>query len=266
MKRFTGLIYASLVLLLLITLPVGAAAAEKSKVGVVILHGKTGQPGVFGSVAEGLKQAGFLVVAPEMPWSKDRYIDKTYEESLKEIEQAVDSLRKKGAAKVVLAGHSMGANASLAYAAYHGGIDGIILLAPGHNPDTRVGREMFAADVAKAKQLMDEGKGNQVIACTDYNEGKKFTRQMKAAIYYSFFNPEGMAAISKSASAIQGNIPVLHVAASRDPLTQVLSKSYLFDKIPAHPLSRYIIIEAEHLTAPAAAVSEMISWLNRLSE
>ena len=266
MKRFTGLICAGLVLLLLIALPIGAAAAEKSKVGVVILHGKTGQPGFYNSVADQLKQAGFLVIAPEMPWSKNRYIDKTYEESLKEIEQAVDSLRKKGAAKVVLAGHSMGANASLAYAAYHGGIDGAILLAPGHNPDTRVGREMFAADVAKAKQLMDEGKGSQVITCADSNEGKKFTRQMNAAIYYSFFNPEGMAAISKSASAIQGNIPVLHVAASRDPLTQVLSKSYLFDKIPEHSLSRYVIVESEHLTAPAAAVSEMIPWLNRLAE
>ena len=31
MKRFTGLICASLVLLLLITLPIGTAAAEKSK-------------------------------------------------------------------------------------------------------------------------------------------------------------------------------------------------------------------------------------------
>lgn len=266
MKRFTGLICASLVLLLLITLPIGTAAAEKSKVGVVILHGKTGQPGFFGSVAEELKQAGFSVTVPEMPWSKDRYIDKTYEESLKEIEQAVNSLRKKGAAKVVLAGHSMGANASLAYAAYHGSIDGIILLAPGHNSSSRVGRDMFAADVAKAKQLMDEGQGSRVIACADSNEGKRFTRQMKAAIYYSFFQPEGMASISKSAAAVQGNIPVLHIAASRDPLTEALSKSYLFDKIPAHPLSRYIIIEAEHLTAPAAAVSEMISWLNRLSE
>jgi hypothetical protein len=36
-----------------------------------------------------LQQAGYPVETPEMPWSKTRYIDKTFEDSPKEIDQAV---------------------------------------------------------------------------------------------------------------------------------------------------------------------------------
>ena len=256
-----------LVFIALFALSMETSYAEEKKpvIGVVLMHGKTGQPENFNSIDSAFKKAGFILIKPEMPWSKGRYIDKTYEDALTEVDQAIDKLRKQGANKIVVGGHSMGGNGALAYAAYRGRIDGLIMLAPGHNPNTNMLRAKFSADVAKAKQLIDGGKGNQNILCADYNEGRNFTREMKANVYYSFFNPDGMASMIKSTGLIKTGIPVLYVAGSIDPLTHSLGRD-IYDKLPPHDLSLYTIVQANHFETPSAAVAEIISWLQLIAK
>ncbi len=55
-------------------------AAEEGKVGIVLLHGKQSKAphGAVGSLAQKLKGAGYLVVIPEMPWSRDRIYGASY--------------------------------------------------------------------------------------------------------------------------------------------------------------------------------------------
>ncbi|MGO8693529.1 MAG: alpha/beta fold hydrolase [Rectinemataceae bacterium] len=239
-------------------------ADQEARVGIVLLHGKTSEPNV---VAEGvvapLDQAGFLVETPEMPWSQKRYIDKSFEDALDEIDQAVARLVSRGATKVVIAGHSMGADAALAYAAHRGKVAGIILLAPGAVPDSPSFRRL-APDVAKAKAMIDAGNGDQESTFGDINMGKYFTRTMKASVYYSYFRPDGIGAAATNASNISPDIPVLYVAGSADPLTRRLGKSFIFDKLPPNPLSKYVVVKAGHLGTPAAAVQEIIAWLHTL--
>ena len=85
------------------------------KVGVVLMHGKWGIPKYVSSVSNTLRRAGAIVVTPMMPWSRNRAYAKSYEDSMKEIDMAVERLRRKGAKRIFIGGHSMGANAALGY-------------------------------------------------------------------------------------------------------------------------------------------------------
>ncbi|MDR3561175.1 MAG: alpha/beta fold hydrolase [Negativicutes bacterium] len=244
-----------------------SALAAEERVGVVLLHGKTGSPGIFsGGVVEPLKQAGFLVETPEMSWSRGRYIDKTYDEALNEIDAAAARLAARGATKIVIAGHSMGGDAALAYGAYHGNIAAVILLAPGHIPDWPGMKRDFADGVARAKAMVDAGHGNDFASFPDTNMGKDYVRTMKAAIYFSFFDPDGVGAAAKNATNLSPAIPVLYVAGSADPLTRLMGQSFIFSKLPPNPLTKYVVVEADHLGTPAAAVGEMIPWLRALAQ
>jgi pimeloyl-ACP methyl ester carboxylesterase len=236
------------------------------RIGVVLMHGKGDTPDLMAHAAgRVIQEAGFFVDTPEMPWSKNRYIDKTYEGVLDEITQAAERLRKKGANKIVIAGYSMGSGVALAYAAYHGRIDGVILLAPEHTPDSPSFKK-YQTDVAKAKSMLDDGHGEQTAVFMDGDRGVSNGRNLKASIYYSYFNPEGLGAMSKAASFINPKIPVLYVVGSQDPLTASLGKGYAFKNLPENKLTRYVNIYADHLGTPLAAVGVVINWLKELAK
>lgn len=127
MKR---LIYT---LLFLFTFAASPLHAE-GKTGVVLMHGKWGTslPGSpVGKLASYLRNEGFLVAAPEMPWSRERGLDKPYEDAMSEIDEIVKQLRDQGATRVVVGGHSMGANAAIGYGARREGLAGVMAIAPG---------------------------------------------------------------------------------------------------------------------------------------
>jgi pimeloyl-ACP methyl ester carboxylesterase len=242
-------------------------ANDDSLVGVVLLHGKTGLPAVVSAgVSDPLRQAGFLVETPEMPWSRNRYIDKTLDMAFSEIDQAVAHLKAQGAKKIVLAGHSMGGDIALAYAANRGHIAGIILLVPASIPDMPGTLQQFAPDVARAKQLIDAGHGDQVAAFIDFNMGKEYTRQMKAAIYYSYFDPQGLGAAGKNAVNLSPDIPVLYVGATGDITTQRGGKEFIFDKLPENPVTKYVLVTADHMSTPQVSVNDMITWLHAVAD
>ena len=100
------------VLVSLLLLGTVSAVSAEDKVGVVFLHGK-GMPAQYKRLLGFLEGKGFLVSAPEMPWSKSREYDKPYNEGLNEIDAAVATLRAQGAKYVLIGGHSMGGNAAL---------------------------------------------------------------------------------------------------------------------------------------------------------
>lgn len=65
---------------------------------------------------------------------------------------------------------------------------------------------------------------------------------------------------------INSNIPVLYVAGINDFQTKRQGKSYVYDKLPSNPLTKYVTVNADHLGTPAAAVSEIITWLRLLEK
>jgi dienelactone hydrolase len=232
-------------------------------VGVVLMHGKGGAPGDFiASTAQALQAAGAKVVMPQMPWARARMYDVTYEQAMAEIDRAVAQLKAQGASKIVVAGQSFGANASIGYAARRGGVAAVIALAPGHTPERPFFAKYTAPGVAKAKQLVTDGKGDLPDRFPDMNQGKTFEVRATAKVYLSYFDPNGPAGMPKNAAAMKP-VPFLWVIGREDSLIEA-GAEYAFNRAPKHSKSKYLVVNAGHANTPDVAKAELVAWLKSL--
>lgn len=257
-----------LALVALTVLPTGwetaaAGSLDGKGFGVVMMHGKGGRTKLIDGLADALRSAGARVVTPLMPWSRDRIYDRTYEDSMKEIDAAVEALRKDGATRIVVAGHSLGANAALGYGARRKGLAGIVLLAYGHVPSNKFFRKNFGGDVDRAKALIDAGKGAETGEYPDVNQGESFTRTVRADVYWSWFAPEGPAGDGRNAANMNADTPVLWVSGDRDRVSEY-GRGLIWDRIPANPQNEFTVISSNHVKTPADSIETVIGWLAKL--
>lgn len=262
MKKHFGAL--RLVVAFLLCLHSFLAWAADGRTGVVLLHGKWGTPARYlDGFAGALGAKGFLVATPLMPWGRGRDYDADYSEALEQIAAEAQSLRQQGAATIVVAGHSFGANAALAYAAGGAEIAGIVMLAPGHTPERKAFRERLAGSVDKARAMLASGKADEKVAFDDLNQGRVAPIWTTPKIYLSYFDPEGIGAMPKSAAAIKRPLAILWVVGTRDPLYGA-GEAYAYDKAPAHPKSKFLIVESDHFNTPRDATAAVVSWIESL--
>lgn len=239
-----------------------APARCEERLGVVLLHDKNGAPDrLVTETARVLRNVGFLVVTPEMPWSKRRGFDATYQQALVEIGLAMEELHLDGATRVALVGHGLGANAALGFAASRPGVFAIAALAPSHDPERH--REVFLPDVRKARTMVANVGGQSRSLFIDINQDKDYDLSTTAEVYLSFNDPDGAAVMPKSCAALKGAPPLLWVVGKRDPLS-FLGSSYAFAKAPSNPSNRYEEVPADHQNVPREAARLVASWLRDL--
>lgn len=229
------------------------AAPPPAGVGVVVMHGKGGQPGRFVSeLASALEDAGFQVANLEMPWSARREYDVDMNAAIDEVFHALDVLRARGARRFFVAGHSQGAVFALQYAAGHK-VDGIAAIAPGGLVDSSLFARMLGSHVERARRMVAEGRGSDRAGFADY-EGARGVRTVTttAAIYLDWFDPGG-AHTSRVFGRVLKGTPVLFVSPTRDYLFLRGIRERNFAALPAHPFTRMVEPEADHLHAPGAA-------------
>ena len=235
--------------------------------GIVYLHGKGSWPGSFnGGILSALQDEGALVAEPEMPWSFQRRYDATYGQAMAEIDAAVAGLKAKDARRIVVIGHSLGANAAIGYAARHPDLAGVVALSPGHLPETGRMRGFVADAVARAKTLIAAGKGNVPATFPDMAQGIPLIAHATPLVYLSMFDPDGPAVIPKNAAAIGAAPhppPLLWVVGKLDPIDR-RGPQYAFAAAAKNPKSKYIEVFAGHLTAPLAARDQVVAWINAL--
>lgn len=241
----------------------------EDKLGVVLMHGKRGYPGpetLIGPLAQSLRDAGILVAAPEMPWSKARFLDKGFPGILAEIDMAVSALRAEGATRIVVGGHSLGGNLGLAYGARRAGLAGILLIAPGHFPESRGFRKRFADDLDSALALVDEGRGDVVSDFGDIDRGESVPFEMAAGYYVDFMDPEGPMAMPASAAALKPGTPLLLIIGEKDHTFRYGrgGRDYIFDHAPSHPKSAYEIVPGGHKATPRIGKERIVAWLKSL--
>jgi pimeloyl-ACP methyl ester carboxylesterase len=244
-----------------------APAADLHGLGVVYLHGKAAWPGALnGGILSALEDEGALVATPEMPWSFHRRYAATYDQAMTEIDAVVADLKAKGATRIVIIGHSLGANAAIGYAARRPGLAGIVALAPGHLPEADPMREFVADAVARAKQSIATGQGNVPQSFPDMAQGLPLTTTATPIVYLSMFDPDGPAVIPKNAAAMGAAakpVPLLWIVGKLDPIDR-RGPEYAFDAAAKNPKSKYIEVFAGHLTTPLAARKQVVEWINSL--
>jgi pimeloyl-ACP methyl ester carboxylesterase len=230
-------------------------------IGVVLMHGKGGGTNWVDPLASSLRSASISVITPSLPWHRNRIYDRTFEQSMAEIEGHVAKMRSSGAKRVYVAGHSLGAVAAAGYAAQYDDIDGIILLAPGHFTAWPGFNRRFVDDLAKAQSMIAAGNGSEKANFGDINAGKTTSRRLSAEIYWSWFSDTGPAEFVSNMESVKGGIPILYVAGSRDRIPQTKNRQYAFDLAPPNPRSQFTIIDASHLDVPRLADDLVVNWL-----
>jgi pimeloyl-ACP methyl ester carboxylesterase len=237
-------------------LPAVPGQAEE-RIGVVLMHGKQSAPDEHDSLADAIAAAGYLVERPEMCWSRRRIYDRPYPDCLRDIDTAIDRLKARGAAGLVIAGHSLGANAALAYGAAHRELKGVIALAPGHRPEVLARRPPIAQGLEAARALVAAGRGDSAGAFPDYNGDLAITVRATPRAYLSFFAPDGPALMPANAAKLTA--PLLYVVGTADRLQR--GPEEIFAKAPAHSLNRYESLPAGHFATAAAARNVVVAWL-----
>ena len=252
-------------LLIAITALLGAGATYAQALGVVMMHGKWGTlPPWHTTVSRSIEHEGWPVIELAMPWAGNRLYDAPYESALKQIADAVKELRAKGVKRVIVGGHSFGANAAIAYAGSGGDSDGILAMASGHLPRSSYNNGTTKDTVDQARQLMAAGRGNEILNFIDTNQGKRRTLRARADIFLSYFDPEGLGDIPTSMAHIGKPLPLMWLVGTGDQLF-ARGQVFAYDRAPLHPLSRYVVVEADHLNTPSVGREQVIEWLKTIT-
>jgi pimeloyl-ACP methyl ester carboxylesterase len=261
-RRNGATVLLAQVLCLVALLAAPAAAAGLKGVGVVFLHGKGVWSGAFdGGIPAALEKEGAVTASPEMPWSLTRIYGATYDEAMREIDASVAGLKGKGATRIVVIGHSLGANAAIGYAARRRGVAAVVAISPGHLPETDEMRARTASAVAEARKLAAAGETSRHV-WPDRIQGIPTLATASPQIYVSMFDPDGPAVIPRNAAALHG-VPLLWVVGRSDPIFD-RGRDYAFSRAPRNSMSRYVEVPAGHLAAPSVARSQVVEWVKSL--
>jgi pimeloyl-ACP methyl ester carboxylesterase len=249
---------------LMLTLAGPAAALDPATTGVVLMHGKWGSTSNVRPVTEALRQAGFLVETPTMPWAGNRLYDRCFDQAMDEIDAAASRLIAQGAKRIVVAGHSLGGSAAFHYASLgRPGVVAAVLIAPAPTLDSPGRQEKVGDSVERARAMVKAGDGNETGSFLDLNSGDRSrVLPMTAACYLSYVDPEGPASMSRAAAAI-GTLPVLWVAPSADNNTGAFAK-WVVPKLPADARFERADVTADHMGAPMAGRDRIVEWLRAL--
>ncbi|NQU69021.1 MAG: alpha/beta hydrolase [Rhodospirillales bacterium] len=243
-------------------------ASAQDGVGIVLMHGKggTAKPtSPVGRLADALDSAGFMVLAPDMPWSRSRIWDRSFDRAMAEIDTYVTELRRKGAKKIVVGGHSLGANAALRYGARRDGLAGILAIAPGHTPEVRGFQSRMEHDYRRAAEMVANGKGDKADDFRDFNQGRASDVRATAKIYLSWYDPEGPAVMPKNAAGLKPGTPLMWIIGRKDVMLKFgRGRNYAFDLAPSHPRSAYLEVPGGHRATPRKGKDEIIKWLKGL--
>jgi len=231
------------------------------KMGMVLMHGKGGETKQMSSMGHQLKAAGVLVEMPLMPWSEFRIYDKGYEESMEEIDIYVERLKMAGAKRIVIAGHSLGANAALGYAARREDLAGVILLAYGHAPGIPGFGKRLASSVDRAQAMIKAGKGESTSTFTDANQTQSSSVSGTANDILSWFDPNGPATISYNAPKVKQDTPVLCIYGSGERWPKCSNINW---KLPINTKNRIVKVSANHNNTPSRSIEQVGIWLGEL--
>jgi len=237
------------------------ALADSPAIGIVIMHGKGGSPErLVSDLAAALSAKGYLVANLEMPWSGRRDYDVGVKQAEQQVESALAGLRDKGAKKLFVAGHSQGGAFAIYFAGRHA-LDGVIAIAPGGSTGSSVFRDKLGASLARAREAVAAGRGEEKLDLLDY-EGSRGTTPVhaRASVYAEWFDPEGAMNLAHSATVVIPQTPVLWMVAKNDYPALRRANIPLYQRLPANPLTAFYEPNSSHRDAPLAAVDEILRW------
>jgi pimeloyl-ACP methyl ester carboxylesterase len=237
-----------------------AAAAASAGPAIVLAHGKRDAPPyALDPVVRAMRACGFTVETPDMPWSASRQYDVGHGAAVAMLVEAVTRLKTQGASAVFVGGHGLGANTALA-AAGRAAVDGVVMIAPAHTPETQAFAGPVAESLRQAREQVARGEGAWPSTLLDFDHRTLRDISISADGYLSYFSPEGTAAMSRSAARLAPGVPVLWLYGTWDVLRDD-GQALFFAQLPPSPRHRRVALFNPLGNTPKAAVAGILNWL-----
>lgn len=218
---------------------------------------------IFGLVRV-LEGAGFKVIVPDMPWTLAHPYDRTLTQSLDEIEAAVAELKARGAAVVVVTGHSFGGGIAVEFGARRKGVAGVVALVAGVDPSRGQQKALRANSVAKARRMVAAGQGNDSARFVDVvSLGIEGDVNTTAADYLSFFDPDSGMSLHRALTDWPAELPLLWIDGSTEAGLPARVRM-LRAQLPQQPPSRYLTVSAPHTEVGDVAAPLVTAWIRCL--
>jgi esterase/lipase len=266
MSNKFGHLLGKLVLSLAVLTALACPAAAQQDLGVVLMYGKNGSWSTslgLRDMASILQKAGAKVSLPEMPWRRGAWESNTMTvpQVYALIDREVEALKAKGATRIVVGGHSLGANMALSYAVARGNLAGLVMAAPGHSPDSwYMSDKGIKAAVDKVKELYDAGKGKESFRGPDLNQDERATLTTTVEAYGSWMSPRGRAAMKTQAPKLPETTPIF-VGVSRDEPGYATAQPYIYKPAAKNPYSVYVETVGEHKNVDFAVSKRAADWI-----
>lgn len=238
--------------------------SSQQDIGIIFLHGKKGNPSLDhnSKFIKKMRDAGYVVIAPIMPWAQKRGYEGTRIQGLEVIDEAVKLL---GKSKVVVVGHSMGAMAALEYGArgVPSSVVGLISVAAGHDPNNAGKLRSLTEDAAEsACTAMKLGKGADKSNYPEMNMGKKYSIDASAEYYCTYYSVNEYPDSLQIARDIK--TPTFILSASEDRLTHIYSHEEIFLSLPDNDLNYHETLPGKHKSVLFKSVDAINGWISRL--
>ena len=237
-------------------------ALDPATTGVVLLHGKGGEPASLRPLGDALETAGFRVETPELPWSGKRKYDQPFEKVEVEIAESIARLKAKGVSQIVLAGHSLGGDAALHAATLNTQLAAVVLLAPAHFPEGDTALKLASESVTRAKIIIQGSNANPVAEFVEVPSGKPL--QLPAPIYLSYYDPTGPSAMSLFAPQVKIST-IIWFAGNKDPATDKFN-TLVVPRLPPTAYLNRVDIDSDHGHVPEVAADSVVGWLKVLAD
>ena len=132
-------------------------------------------------------------------------------------------------------------------------------------PDVVIAQLMRANESLEsmARALVDAGQGAERDSFEDRNQGRSRQVRATAAAYLSYFDPEGLGAMTRSCAALPKAVPLFMAVGTEDPIAKV-AQDKLYDRAPQNPQSTYVSLPADHVGLASVVGPQLVAWLKGL--
>jgi hypothetical protein len=238
-----------------------ACATAAGRHGAVVLHGQGESAARVADIAEALRRENVLVASPELPWSGRRRYDRVASEADAEIDAAIRGLREQDARRIYVLGEGVGASYAVRYAS-RPGVDGIVVIAPNHAPESPLYTRSFSDYVRKARDLIAAGKPQALIEFVDRLWGDRRNRVTTSArSFVSYFDAAGSLNLSNNVRAVPQDVVVLWIVPAGDRT----SRDYALEqyrRLPHNPGSRLVELPVDYANVPRGSVPAIVQWMH----
>ena len=111
--------------------------------------------------------------------------------------------------------------------------------------------------------MVAKGAGDEKAMFPDLDQGRSRQIRVSAKSYLSYFDPEGMGSMPRSAASIAKPLPVFMFVGVSDPIAGY-ARTAIFDAAPKHEKSVYAEGPGDHLSTIRIATPTLTAWLKAL--